>query len=412
VASDSDFASKLALTLQGQEWLSQFEEQDRRLARDFLAFLTLVSHNEFERTLESLILQRAKKIDGPIALFVARELTGEGYFSKSTREHLEIDATPRGSDIGSEGRLASFTRNLSRSNRAKFLNHPSLTLMRERKCRAIFVVDDLLGSGTRVSRFLSMLWSDRTIRSWKSLGYFRFEVLAYAATERGSTYIEKHLVKPEIHFHRFCPVLTDIHPERLRDPLKDIFKKYGARTSKRNMMFGYKESIALLVFEHGCPNNAPAILWAPTTSQSTWRPLFPDRSVVSSARSAFPPALVRRDSASALLSVGLERLARKHASIPSRPLSKDALTLLALISKKVRTPSSLCFSLQMSVEDCNSLLERCIEDGYITPRYRLTDLGAAELRGALRSKLHSKKELPDLGSNYYYPTSLRSHTTG
>ncbi len=164
-----------------------------------------------------------------------------------------------------------------------------------------------------------------------------------------------------------------------------------------------------MVFEHGCPNNTPAMLWAPSTPKYPWSPLFPNRVVVGDTRSVFPPEIVSRDSVSVLLSLGHKRLATIHPSVFQCPLPYEVLTLLALIAKGARTPSSLCYSLPMTVDNCNALLEKCINAGYITPKYRLTDSGHAELKGAIRTQQHFRKELPDRGEDVYYPNSLRSH---
>ena len=104
----SEISSRLALTESGQLWLNQFDEADRRLARDFLSMLTLVSHSEFERAIESLILRRMDEIEGPIALFAVRELSKDcldSYFKVGCGPvgSMSTDAVTRGADIGSEG---------------------------------------------------------------------------------------------------------------------------------------------------------------------------------------------------------------------------------------------------------------------------------------------------------------------
>ncbi len=410
----SDVSSKLALTESGQLWLNQIDEIDRRLVRDFLSMLTLVSHNEFERTIERLILHRMAEIEGPIALFAVRELPkdcGDSYFDVACGPEgsTSTDAVARGADIGSEGRVASFLRNLAKARPERLLNHPTIKKMRQVNCRGIFLIDDVLGSGDQTTSFLSAMWRDSTIKSWVSLGYLHFDVICYAVSEAGLRNVKKHRVKPNVKYERFCPTLTDVQPQKLQKPLRDIFNKYARRTSRSNMSCGYGNISALLVFEHGCPNNTPAILWAPQTHKCTWLPLFPNRVVVGDARSVFPPEIVNRDSVSILLSVGHKKLAAVRPSVFHYPLSYAVLTLLALIAKGARTPSSLCYSLSMTVDDCNALLEKCISAGYITPKYRLTDSGHAELKGAIRTRQHFRKKLPELGKDVYYPNSLRRH---
>ncbi len=248
----SGVSSKLALTERGQLWLNQIDEADRRLVRDFLSMLTLVSHNEFERTVECLILRRMAKIEGPIALFAIRELPkdcGNSYFNVACGPEgsTSTDAVARGADIGSEGRVASFLRNLAKAYPEKLLNHPTIEKMRQVNCRGIFLIDDVLGSGNQTSSFLSAMWRDSTIKSWVSLGYLHFEVICYAVSEAGLRNVQKHRVKPNLEYEYFCPTLANVQPQKLQKPLSDIFKKYGGRTSKPNMSCGYGNISALMV---------------------------------------------------------------------------------------------------------------------------------------------------------------------
>ena len=101
--SGSEISSLLALTDRGQQWLNQIEVTDRTLARTFLSMLTLVSHTEYERAIERLVLQGMSEVDGPIALFAVRELSHslESYFDVANgRENSKhTDALDRGADI-------------------------------------------------------------------------------------------------------------------------------------------------------------------------------------------------------------------------------------------------------------------------------------------------------------------------
>lgn len=65
---------KLIYTKQGEKWLSQFDALDQETAKLLLNSLTLVSHTEFRRNLEALILDVSTKVAGPVALYAVREL--------------------------------------------------------------------------------------------------------------------------------------------------------------------------------------------------------------------------------------------------------------------------------------------------------------------------------------------------
>lgn len=403
-------AAKLALTVTGTEWLEQFSEADRRLARDVLSSLTLVSHNEFERTIEKLIQGRAESVDGMVALFAVREMDySDDYFNVSHAglDPRHVDAVDRGADIGSEGRVAAIIRNIEKYNRSKFLNHPTIESMRQHKCRAIMLVDDLIGSGDRSITFSQSLWNNTTIKSWVSLKYVETIFVSYAATPAGRQVAEGGPMGGTCHFARFCPTLSDFQPVKLIPEIQKLFQKYAKKTSKQHLSLGYRQSASLLVFEHGCPNNVPAVMWAPRTARKHWIPLFPNRVVQGEIRSVFPQELTSRTPTDVMLSAGYSNASFISDRVYSHASSKEIVTLLALISKGVKTPSSICFSLRSTVEATNILVESCISRGLITPRYRLTPFGRITLRATMRSGHRAKRPLPSLGNDMYYPSSLR-----
>jgi len=411
----SDVSAKLALTEQGQQWLAQFEEADRRIARDFLSLLTLVSHSEFESSIQGQVFEKSKTIEGPIALFAVREVVGYpdvDYFIANHNENNPetLNALAHGSDIGSEGRIVSTIRNISKSEPGKFLNHPSIIAMRSNKCRNVFLVDDLIGSGNQSLQFLDWICRNATIRSWVSLRYIKFWFVTYAASELGLHRISKHRFSPVVIHKIFCPTIKNVQPKKIQKNLTELIKKYSRRTSKAYMAYGYRSSMAILVFEHGCPNNTPPILWAPRTKKfSEWFPLFPNRTVIGGVHSAFPPEMRSKDAVSLLIELGYRKLAAAPAHLFRHPLPHKVLTMLALLSKGANSPSSLCYSLSMTIAECNTLLEACINAGYVTPGYRLTTSGLRELKGAVKSRQYFRDALPSRGSDMYYPKSLRGH---
>lgn len=193
----------LMLTERGEQWLQNFEEADRTIARDLAGSLALVSHNEFERALNSLILTVAQTVNGPVALYGARELNPSFRFDAED-ETVQVDATPRGADIGSEGRLASIIRNIAMAQPEKFLNHPNIEELRAKRVASVFVLDDFIGSGKRCSDYLSALWKSRSLRSWTSYHRIRFDVIAYSGTSAGIRHVRRHPASPATHIARHC----------------------------------------------------------------------------------------------------------------------------------------------------------------------------------------------------------------
>jgi hypothetical protein len=417
-APASDLGAKaLALTSRGLRWLAQFDEADRALARRLLGALVLVSHREFEGALISHLRRVAHDIDGPVALYAARELTRgslDDYFvqAKATTGS-GLTAVASGTDIGSEGRIANLIRGLNRTEPGKFLNHPDIAALRSSKCHAIVVADDLVASGTRIREFIDALWKNRTLRSWASYKLIRFFVVCYSATEIGGKVVGRLRCKPELIFDRPCPTL-DLLPwtKGTREEVKALCKKYAMRTRAKGSALGYGSVAALAVFEHGCPNNVPSIMWGSAKVDGDWEPLFPQRIVDPSERSAFPTEITRGDPVSTLIEVGQAALASSRKQGPATPLTDEALMLLALVGRRIRNPGALSFATGMSEHGCTVLIERCIAGGLITPTMRLTDAGRAELIGfAGRAKVLLGK-VPNRGEDDYYPASLRSHRSG
>lgn len=134
-----------------------------------------------ESAITGLINQAAEDVDGPIALYAVREIDD----TYRPLDEAVIDATPRGSDIGSEGRVANIIRNAAKRVPTRFISHPSLDELRDRRVDAIFVVDDFIGSGKRSSKYISALWQSRSLRSWVSYHRLKLMAVAFSGTSEG-----------------------------------------------------------------------------------------------------------------------------------------------------------------------------------------------------------------------------------
>ena len=413
LSQSSDFALRLPNTQKGKDWLSQFDPVDHETAARLLGALTLVSHSAFERAIQTLILSEAEKVDGPVALYATREVKGiVNYWEAMVNPEdplAPFDPVARGPDLGSEARIAAIIRNLCKTAPAKLLNHPSLEMIKTTRARAIMVVDDIIGSGRRTAEFLNAMWAPKKVKSWRSRHQIKFISLAYSATEIGSKKVKSLRCDPEVVFERDCPTFGDIpwHQETLAAITK-ICKRYGRRTTKRGMSVGYKKTMAALVFEHGCPNNAPAILWAPVDDEDPkWRPLFPDRAVLPEQASAFPLDIMARDPIALLTDLaGQDELELPPAVLGGSPLGLTTITILALVAKGVRGRNALSYATGYDARECADLLDRCMARGYLSPTLVLTALGRAELKQTGQGKDTSNR-LPPRGEDVYYPKQLR-----
>jgi hypothetical protein len=403
---------KLLLTERGQKWVSNFALEDREAASRLVRALTLVSHSAFQRDLSRRIFETAESFDHPVALFAVREMK-PGDLPDFLKElnasdpSSTVDAVARGSDLGSEARVAATIRSLCKAHPARLLNHPNVEKMRAARCKAIIVVDDLVGSGNRVREYLAALWTSRSIRSWWSRDNLDFVLVSYAMTDEGVKSVSKLKYAPKLVYNRICPTLRSLPwSQNRKTTVSDLCTKYGAKLAAKRFTMGFQGSAALLVFEHGCPNNVPAILWAKPKRGEDWEPLFPEKTVLPLEGSAFPPEIVRRDPISLLVDIGHEKLAARLQKAP--PISHETILILAYAGKGIRTSGALSFATGLGEEDCRRLIQLCVEWGFLTVRYRLTSAGAAELEAAQRAA--RIKAVAPIGTDNYYPTMLRGAT--
>lgn len=403
-------ARQLSLTLRGKEWLRRFEDADRELAELVLSALTLVSHSEFERTLTAKIVDVANQVEGPVALFATREMESlDLYFKDSSST---TNAVAPGADLGSEARVAALIRNLAKAYSEKLLNHPSVDDMRAAKCRAIFAVDDFIGSGRRTASFFTSMWKNLSLRSWHSLGLISFWAVTYAATEVGQRRVENSRTGAKVRYARDCPSFRNMPWRKsVQEAALDLFRRYGKRTSKKHMALGYDQVATAIVFEHGCPNNNPAVFWAPSRPRSDWEPLFPQRSVLPTEASAFPPEIARREPTLVLLQAGQRRLSRSGALTRRGPIGTTILTVLGLAAQGIRSRAAIAYATGLAAGDITRILDRCVKWNFLTATLRLTPAGSAELRYA-KSIDPIKNGVPPRGNDDYYPVQLRGPVDG
>lgn len=407
-------AEALLYTERGQEWLAQFSETDQEIARKIVASLTLVSHSEFERVVQKSLESISAEYEYPVGIFAVRELDPiKSYFEQFTDpDSGRISALVAGTDHGSEARIAATIRNYCKTDPKHLMNHPSLDQMREARCRTVVLVDDFIGSGKRISEFLNSLWVNATFISWMSLHYINIVVVAFSGTDGGIKRVGQHKSKPDLVIERDCPNFIDMPwGQPLRDSVMDICKKYSARTCKKRFWGGFGNAFTALVFEHSCPNNAPAILWAPKTLKKPWNPLFPNRVIMSGEKSVFPPEISRGDALVTLLDVGQKRLAGSGQLLRRGENGELILLILALIAKGQRRQSALSFATGLNRKACAQIMQRCVKWSFLTPSFRLTERGRAELTAARKvGKVYAGPL--ERGSANYYPKQLRRVSRG
>lgn len=416
---------KLIYTQQGEKWLNQFDELDKEAAKLLLNSLTLISHTEFRRNIEKIIMDVSNRLAGPVALYAVREIKREKkessfdshivpFFDQVTLSDngRSINSLGVTSDQGSEAIVAQIIRQLSKNNPAKILNHPSKEQLKISKCNSLIFIDDYIGSGRRVAEFIESFWKDKTIVSWLSSKHINIQVVAYSATEQGIKHAGSAKSHPTITIYRDSPTFKTL-PISLekRNEILNLCEKYGRKVLKKrkNIWWGFNKGMSSLVFEHGCPNNTPAILWATEDKNGEWIGIFPNRSINLETVSVFPFEIVQGNAVQTLHDVGQSRLAKSGALIRRGKLGILVLTILGLVAKGQRKRSAISYATGLNQRDCDLLLSKCIKWKFLSPEIRITPRGLAELSAAKNITLSMKQTLA-VGSNYYYPRKLRATT--
>ncbi|MEV3819075.1 hypothetical protein RI537_23570 [Aeromonas salmonicida] len=424
-AKDSKYCPRqLIYTKQGEDWLNQFDELDQETAKLLLNSLTLVSHTEFRRSLEELILETSKKVAGPIGVYAIRELKKINigshlrqvipFFEQIiiSEDGKTVNSVGATSDQGSEAIVAQIIRQLSKANPQKILNHPSKEVLRAKRCDSLIFVDDYIGSGQRVSDFIDAFWRDKTIVSWLSSKHIKIQVVAYSATEKGLCHLERLKARPELFIYRDSPTIKTLPiKQELKEALFSLCEKYGRKIFKkrRNMWFGFNGGMSSLIFEHGCPNNTPVILWATEDKSEKWIGIFPNRTVDTTTVSVFPFEIARGDTIKTLRDIGQTRLAKSGALTRRGELGALVLLVLGLIAKGQRKRSAISYATGLNSKECDLLLSKCIKWEFLSHERRITPRGLSELSAAKNMSFSLKGSLA-VGSDYYYPRQLRETT--
>ena len=401
-----------------KEWLSQFDSSEQHIAQQLLETIHTVSHDEFARVMERLIKGRYEQSCEPTAVFVEREVkksSGGGpcrlfkekkvrvkgrrkYALRACGPSPAVLHSARGdkSDVGSEGLMASITGQLARIKNLHFETNPSPNLFRTAKIRHIFVVTDLVGSGDRIWNFLESAWRVRSIKSWHSKGLIKFTVLAYATTSAGEQRVRSHPCGAEIVKALECPTIESKFGTD--NEISNLCQKYYRGTGEP---LGYKNTGALIVFRHGCPNNVPRILFE---SPKGWNALFPGR-VGSLSFDELRPKFVELAYGDVLDGLGYVDLGRKNFFLNLPESGKKLVLLMCAIRKGMHTPEALCAGTKLPLFEVDDLLKIGLVQHLVTENKRLTDLGIGTLSSIVAKS--DKEALPKREKSYYYPKQLR-----
>lgn len=382
---------------EAKKWLNQFSLENRATAQLLLDSIIIISNTELienlTKTLEEFSNNMAK---GKIALFVVREVEENMYFSENSSPN-RINGL---SGVGSEGLFAHLIRDISRKN-PNFLDHPSITQMRKEKCRHIFCIDDIIGSGKRSRNFCNWLYDDKTIKSWCSLGYIDINVCAYAVTLMGKSKIEELKFVKTVLFVQAIGSGRSFWTSEQRDNIIYLCKEYGKLTSKKKMPLGFEDSFTLIIFPHKCPNTNPAILWA--SKPKSWNALFPIRPEFDFSK-IFRVNLKDKSFLFKLLGINSFVDSLIYPSLHDN--LKIMVAILSKLNKKKYKPEVISEMFNLPLIEVNMIIDTLKSYRWIDDSFKLTKHGKKILHLAQKKKFI--KDVLEEKQNFYYPITLRA----
>lgn len=409
------------------DWLNQMNEIDRPIASRWLDDLTLADSQAFKDNLQRLVQERVRQIAGnnPIALYVERELAQRkglsqyAFWQKNTKNPISGKKSMRSygpavkfkllasqrttrPEAGSEAIIANLMTGLQRAHRKQYILNAGPDEFRSRKIRTVFVVTDFVGTGDRIWKFLNAFWRMPTVKSWRSTGLIKFHVIAYSATAVGAAYARSHPIQPEVHWFAPCPTIRTMYTEFDAKKIEEILVRYDPVGSDPIESLGYGGQGAMLVFSHGCPNNAPRLLYKMSRS---WNPLFVGRSNTLPAFNK-PETWEKRKRTFALLRSGSRSTALSTAAWSGD--GHDRLIVLAALRAGHRFRERIAEVTGLDLWRVDAAVHSLKELGWVAPHGTLTSEGLSNLQFA------GPFELQKTGSSdarsidrMYYPKLLR-----
>lgn len=405
-------------------WLSQFDHcaKDLELAEQLVDSILYCTLSEFKNNLIKLIKTKLP-LRQPSALFIERELQSTKatlpppiYKQKKTLNPISKKKHKRAhgaaiqaikslrytsQDIGSEALTAHVASTLCRKNDRRFLLHPTAENVRNSKVRNFVIVTDFIGSGDRARTLLDAMWNVASIRSWHSGKFIKFWVMAYSGTDIGVHNVRSHRFSPNVHIVNERPTLFNSFGEG-KDEMIELCKKYGYFSKDP---LGWKKTAALLAFEHGAPNNMPAIFVSgKSRGAKKWTPLFPKRVTETLWRTA--EVDMSEVISHALDELNIPEISKSPRFRRSNTKDKSAFIILLAHAQGKRRLAELRRVLPLSLDVLISAKDRAVSRGWLTRSGALTLAGHKAIR-LLRRQGRKNFVAPDPFASYY-PTQLRA----
>lgn len=403
-------------------WLSQFDIDDQQLANQLLEELNYITLSEMREALTKAIIERGDEIEGPIGLYAERHV--RHYDKKPTKLFVKETVTQKDGkkshraegigpdpvvsqrrnahDTGSEAIIAQMITQICKANKNKFLDHPGPIHIRPQEVRSFMLVTDFIGSGQRVASYLNAAWRVKSVRSWSSLGLLNFEVVSFAGTSQGIERARALKCRPTVRTIKGCPVLSDLSfDDSFR--LRELCKKYGPKIrSWKETPLGYGNVGALMVFEHGAPNNTPYLLHG---ASKNWVPLFPQRTTFQASK-ASASSLAESRIRQRLKKLENERLIHLESLQHFEEQTQKTALVLTALRRYPRTIIAVSSKTGLTTFEVENIIERSKASRLLTDKLQPTDKAFEEIE-YLRSSEKKNIFVHKGDDSLYFPNMLR-----
>lgn len=374
-------------TTRGTAWLQQFEPDDEATAALLLDAVRFVPGGDviagLRRAIERFLSDSPERT--PVAAVPV--LSHEDMISLGEEDLPALPTAFRDFDPsqalsgapGSEALVAQLIHEIKRSTdfAPKLVGFPvSLDLMKVTRSRTLICVTDYIGSGRQALRYIDAWHRHPTIRSWRSYGYLKIAIFAFAATTAGLRAVR---ASPHVDIVEVTEAVPALGGKSgiLSDPkFAELCRIYANRGGLGGSGLGFARSGGLFANSFSVPNNLPSIL---VRRSPRWTPFFAGRSSPSELADQIDDFRPRPDIAFELAERGQTRLAARFAEDHVDERWQKHIAMLALLPRsdeEIATAVGVDLPEVMAMRASLVGLMLVDEEGRVTRRGRLALLSA------------------------------------
>jgi hypothetical protein len=372
-------------------WLSQFSNNDKSVAKSLLMHLEFVSLNQYSKWLKNEIQSLSN--DKLYAFYAVRKFPDHQHCLWDNNG--EVINRP-GASLGSEDFVYSLIASEVRANQNSFFDHPSLLNLKDKHIHNIILLDDSIGSGQRVSTFLASMFTNKSFKSWWSYNLITIYIISFIRSNESELEIlsvipghhnskVRYFKNSRILFKSSVVYNKDYLVNRWGKKHEDIMKLCeNQRRIPIKFRFGFDKMMSNVIFYHSVPNNIPGILFC---TNKGCIPLFSGRTVPD-----WLFKILEGDSK-------LQSIQKIHDLIP-----EDIIKMLLLIKNGIRCVSSIAMRIDRDIESVKRAISNAISSGFILQNMRITKVGIDLLNDHTRKSITYDRTI-------YIPKSWRTDQT-